>query len=183
MATEETRRTWLSWEMAAVICRWVLGGFFIYMGLNKALNPVAFLKLVRQYEMVTDPVLLNSIAAALPWFEVFCGLLLMLGVAVRGSALMLAVMLAPFTVIVFRRALAMAAASGMPFHTIKFDCGCGTGEVIIWHKLIENCIFFLLACWLMTNRGRRFCTRFTFFPERAHREAASAESLELPTRG
>ena len=35
------------------------------------------------------PVLLNSIAAALPWFEVVCGGLLLAGVAVRGSALIL----------------------------------------------------------------------------------------------
>ena len=80
------------------------------MGLNKALpHPEYFLKLVRQYDMVTSPLLLNSIGAALPWFEVFCGLLLLFGVAVRGSALMLVAMLVPFTLIVLKRALAIAA--------------------------------------------------------------------------
>ena len=80
--------TGIARDAAAVLARWWLGCVFIYMGLNKALpHPEYFLKLVRQYDMVTSPLLLNSIGAALPWFEVFCGLLLLVGVAVRGSAL------------------------------------------------------------------------------------------------
>src|SRR5437868_12250402 len=68
----------------AVLARWFLGGLFIYMGVVKALNPAEFLTLVRQYNMVSVPFLLNSIAAALPWFEIFCGALMLTGVAVRG---------------------------------------------------------------------------------------------------
>src|SRR5438094_1526903 len=126
-------------DYAAVMARWLLGILFIYMGLNKALHPVEFLKLVRQYEMVTSPWLLNSIAAALPWFEVFCGLLLLAGVAVRGSALISLLMLAPFTLLILRRALALSAAKTIPFCAVAFDCGCGTGEVVACHKLVENC--------------------------------------------
>ena len=67
---------------AAVIGRWQLGIVFIIMGLHKALpHPEAFLKLVRQYDLVTHPLLLNAIGAALPWFEVFCGVLLLAGPA------------------------------------------------------------------------------------------------------
>src|SRR5438046_2466436 len=110
-------------EIAGILIRWLLGGLFIYMGLSKALHPVEFLKLVRQYEMVSSPFLLNTIAAVLPWFEVVCGALLVAGVAVRGTALLLLGMLVPFTVIVLRRALAMAAERSLPFCAIKFDCG------------------------------------------------------------
>ena len=40
----------------AVAARWLLGGVFIYMGLSKALNPVEFLKLVREYGLLaTEP--------------------------------------------------------------------------------------------------------------------------------
>ena len=71
------------------------------MGLHKALPyPERFVKLVLQYDMVSSPLLLNSIGAALPWFEVFCGLLLVLGVGIRGAALNSVVMLVPFTLIV-----------------------------------------------------------------------------------
>src|SRR5215471_13189295 len=87
-------------DWLAAVARWALGIVFIYMGLIKALEPVAFLKLVHQYELVHTPFLLNFIAATLPWFEVFCGVLLLTGIAVRGSALLLLLMLVPFTIIV-----------------------------------------------------------------------------------
>jgi len=148
-------------ESAALLVRWLLGGFFIYMGLNKALHPVDFLKLVHQYDLVTVPWLLNSIAAALPWFEVFCGLLLVAGVAVRGSALMLVLMLVPFTLVVLKRGLALAAALHVPFCAVKFDCGCGGGEVFVCHKLPENCFLILLSIWLLTGRGRLLAARFS----------------------
>src|SRR5208282_6836420 len=104
-----------------------LGAAFLYLGLNKALHPVEFLKLVRQYDVTNDVLLLNSIAAALPWFEAFCGLLLLVGIAVRGTALISAVMLVPFTLLVVHRALLLQAALNIPFCAVKFDCGCGTG--------------------------------------------------------
>src|SRR5438270_115207 len=122
-------------DTVGVIARWFLGGVFIYMGLTKALDPGEFLKLVRQYDMVSSPFLLNSIAATLPWFEVFCGLLLLAGVAVRGAGLMLLAMLVPFTLIILKHGLALAADKGIPFCAVKFDCGCGTGEVVTCHKL------------------------------------------------
>src|SRR5262249_34272061 len=133
-------------EVFAVLARWGLGSLFVYMGISKALHPEAFLKLVRQYEMVTSPFVLNSIAAALPWFEVFCGILLVAGVAVRGAALNVLAMLIPFTGIVFRRALAISSAQGLAFCAVKFDCGCGLGEVIICHKLVENTLLMALSC-------------------------------------
>lgn len=148
-------------DAATVLARWLLGALFLYMGLNKALYPVEFLKLVRQYDWVHHPLLLNSIAATLPWFEIFCGGLLVAGVAVRGAALMLLLMLAPFTWIVWQRALTLQAALEIPFCAIKFDCGCGFGEVFICHKLAENAVLMLLSAWLLTGRGRQLCTRYS----------------------
>ena len=147
-------------ETAGVLARWLLGALFLYVGLNKAWHPVEFLKLVRQYELVDTPWLLNSIAASLPWFEVFCGLLLLSGVAVRGSALMLLLMLVPFTLIVLKRALAIHTAQTIPLCAVKFDCGCGTGEVLICRKLVENGFLILLSAWLLTGRGRPLCARY-----------------------
>jgi uncharacterized membrane protein YphA (DoxX/SURF4 family) len=150
--------------------RWALAVLFIYTGLTKALHPEEFLKLVRQYQLVSQPFLLNSIAAALPWFEVFCGLLLLFGVAVRGAALMLVLMLVPFTIVVFQRALAIAATQGLPFCAVKFDCGCGNGEVIICHKLVENGLLLLMATWLIIARPQRFCAQFSLLaPADLHR--------------
>ncbi len=146
-------------ELAAAIARWVLGGVMIYMGVSKALHPVDFLKIVRQYEMVENHVALNLIAAALPWFEIFCGLLLVCGIAVRGSALLCLAMLIPFTWIVLQRALAIREAKAIPFCAIQFDCGCGGGEVIICHKLLENGLLILMSALLVIGANRRWCLR------------------------
>jgi uncharacterized membrane protein YphA (DoxX/SURF4 family) len=162
-------------EWAAVLARWLLGAFFIYLGLNKALHPVDFLKLVREYELVQSSLLLNAVAIILPWFEIFCGLLLLGGVAVRGAALMLALMLVPFTVVVVRRALVIQAARHIPFCAVKFDCGCGTGEVFICRKVLENLVFLGLSLWLLAGHGRQLCLRYSLRSVRRGTEAGQDE--------
>ncbi|MGA3163538.1 MAG: MauE/DoxX family redox-associated membrane protein [Verrucomicrobiota bacterium] len=162
-----------SWKRAAVdtftvLARWLLGAAFLYLGLNKALDPVDFLKLVRQYDVVENSLLLNSIAAALPWFEVFCGLLLLAGVAVRGTALVLIFMLVPFTVLVFHRALILQAALAIPFCAVKFDCGCGAGVEFICRKLLENFLLLLLSVWLLAGHGRQLSLRFSLIKSPSH---------------
>jgi len=150
-------------EVFSLLARWLLGAMFLYMGLNKALHPVEFLKLVRQYDILHHHVLLNFVASTLPWFEIFCGLLLLLGVAVRGAAVTLVAMLVPFTVVVLMRALEIQEASGLPFCAIKFDCGCGAGEVFICRKLAENVFLTALSVTLVLWRSHRFCLRHSVF--------------------
>jgi uncharacterized membrane protein YphA (DoxX/SURF4 family) len=161
MKTDRTDWNRIALNLSAVLARWVLGAVFLYTGLSKALHPVDFLKLVRQYDLVQNSWLLNSIAAALPWFETFCGLLLLAGVVVRGTAVILVLLLVPFTVLVFHRALAIQSALAIPFCMVKFDCGCGTGAVFICRKLVENLALILLAGWLLAGYGCQFCLHFS----------------------
>ena len=145
--------------------RLVLGGLFIYMAWDKIANPDIFLKLIREYQMVPlhPPILINSIAILLPWVEMLCGVLLILGVALRGALLTLLVMLISFTVVVAWRAISIWQAEQVPFCSIKFDCGCGSGEQYICAKILENIGLCLLAVLLMLSRSRRFCLRGELF--------------------
>ena len=161
MQTGQPIKNRLVVDLLTILARWLLGAAFLYVGLNKALHPVEFLKLVRQYDLTQTAWLLNSIPAALPWFEVFCGLLLLVGIAVRGTALISAVMLVPFTLVVLHRALLLKAALSIPFCAVKFDCGCGTGAEFICRKLSENLILLALSIWLLAGRGRQFSLRFS----------------------
>jgi len=140
-------------DVASLVIRVALGVILIYMGAHKVGDPAAFLKLVRQYNALHDHVLLNLVAATLPWFEVFCGALLILGVAVRGTALNIAVLLAVFTVLIYIRGRALSATGGLPFCAVKFDCGCGAGEVMVCRKLAENTGLFLMSLWLVIRRA------------------------------
>lgn len=144
-------------NVLGLAARLVLGGLYVSMGLAKAVYPADFLKLVREYGFVADPLALNLIAAGLPWFEVFCGLLILGGVAIRGTAAISLGMLVPFTVLVWQRALAIQGASGLPFCAVRFDCGCGAGEVWICQKLAENGLLILLSLWLLAVRRPGWC--------------------------
>jgi len=154
--------------------RLVLGGLFIYMGYNKAVEPIDFLKLVREYHMIPEhpPLLLNLIAVTLPWLEVFCGILLVLGVAVRGNALLLLAMLIAFTIIVTARALHIYSIEDIPFCAIKFDCGCGAGEEWICHKIPKNLGLCALSVIVLLSRSRRWCLRGDLFRRPAPPEPA-----------
>lgn len=137
------------------VARLGLGGFFLYSGLAKALHPVEFLKLLRLYDFTDASVVLNVIAATLPWFEVVCGAALVFGIAVRGTALVTLALLVPFTGVVLRRALALQAAQAIPFCAVRFDCGCGMGEVAICYKLVENALLIGAALWLLASFPQR----------------------------
>ena len=43
---------WRTADVLPLLARLLLGVLFIYMGLNKALHPVEFLKLLRQYDVL-----------------------------------------------------------------------------------------------------------------------------------
>jgi len=139
--------------------RLMLGTMFIWMGCKKIGEPIVFLKQVRLYHMVPEsvPALLNSIAIILPWIEVVTGSALILGIALRGSALIQLVMLIIFTGAIFLRALNVNRVEGTPFFQIVFDCGCGAGPVTIWKKLLENLGLCLLTFIPLLSRSRRFC--------------------------
>ena len=169
-AKSESSSTLAGW--LAVCARLFLGGLFIYMGLNKASHPVEFLKLVREYDLTQSAAILNFIAAALPWFEIFTGLLLVAGVGVRGAGLLAFGMLVPFTVAIAQRALAIHEASGTPFCGIRFDCGCGAGEVLICKKLVENAGLVVLSLLIVAIRAPRAALRYSLLAAPSARPAS-----------
>jgi len=139
------------------LARLILGIVFVYLGCVKVADPVGFLKMLRQFRLIESSLLLNTIASALPWFEVICGLLLIAGIRIRGTALLVAGMLAGFTAAVALRAIEIYNAETIAFCAIRFDCGCGSGEVLICQKIIENSLLAMLAVAVSAATNHRFC--------------------------
>ena len=157
-------------DIAAFLTRVFIGGMFIYLGWTKALDPVTFLKSIREFDILQTPWKMNVVAAWLPWFEVWCGSLLMLGVGVRASAFSLGALLVAFTSMVLWRALNLYSAGGIAFCEIQFDCGCGNGEVIVCHKIVQNVALILFSFWIACIKNHKFgllpAIRFSFRSER-----------------
>lgn len=141
-----------------LIARLLLGGSFMYLGYLKLGDPVEFLKQVRLYNILPEspPYLLNGTAILLPWLEVICGTLIVLGLFMRGAVVHLMLMLAVFIPALLSRGLQISAEAGIPFSQVAFDCGCGTGVVLTWKKLVENSVLLLLALYVLTSGSRRF---------------------------
>lgn len=148
--------------------RLVVGFLFVRMGWAKLEDPVAFLKLVRQYELAPEsvPWLLNGMAIVIPWLEVWLGALLLLGVAVRGVSLALLALLVVFTGAIALRGLGLAESQGLPLCDVAFDCGCGGGVVRACTKVTENLGLALLLVVALLSRSRRFCVAATLLGRR-----------------
>ncbi len=142
----------------ASVMRVYLGGYFIYAGINKVLDPVGFLKAIHLYNLLpeTPPYFLNSTAIILPWLEITCGIALILGWYVRGAASIIAIMLCVFTPAIFLRSLGAMHEQSISFFAVEFDCGCGTGAEIIWIKLCKNLGLFSLAMITALSNSRYF---------------------------
>lgn len=147
----------LGWPL--VIVRLILAYMFITMGWEKAWHPEAFIKLIREYEMVPDSayLFLNTLGVVLPWLEITCGVALLLGVMVRGAAALLAGMLVAFTTAIILRAIGIYQGEPIAFCAISFDCGCGGGLTNVCVKIPENIGLLALSLLAVFARSRFLC--------------------------
>lgn len=99
----------------AVLVRVLVGGVFVFAGFSKLLLPHAeVIAHVQQYQVL--PSWLVSITATfLPWLEVCSGTALLIGFFTTPAALLIAVQLANFCVL-----MVIVLAAGIPIE----DCGC-----------------------------------------------------------
>lgn len=161
-----------------LLARLVLGGMMVRMGWAKIGDPVAFLKLLDQYQIFPPSwyVVQNLLAVCLPWIETLGGLLLIFGLFTRGNGLLFLVLLTGFTIAIVDRARDIHAAQDIPYSQIHFDCGCGGGDVYVKIKVPENVTLWVLAWVCLLSRSRRFALDGLLFNRRpmAHVPATSA---------
>ncbi len=164
------------------LMRIFLGGFFIYAGRNKVLDPFTFLKGIRLYDMLpeTPAIFLNGTVVVMPWLEIVCGVALVLGLFRRGAGTLIALMICVFTPAIFLRSLAVMNEQGISFFAVVFDCGCGTGDEIIWIKLCKNAGLLVLALSTVFSHSSRFCLAAFF--DRRPTESGSCSRCGSPVQ-
>jgi len=99
----------------AVLVRVLVGGVFVFAGFSKLLLPHAeVIAHVQQYQILSG--WLVSIAATfLPWLEVGSGTALLIGFCTTPAALLIAMQLVTFSVL-----MVIVLVAGIPIE----DCGC-----------------------------------------------------------
>ncbi|MCC6671770.1 MAG: DoxX family protein [Planctomycetes bacterium] len=159
MVTPRGFRGWLrDAALPLLVARLVVGGVYVWYGVNKVREPVAFLKALHGYGIlpVEPPHPLNLTVVVLPWIEILCGALLLAGAWLRAAGVLLCAMTVVFTVAVALHASGLAAAQGLSLCAVRFDCGCGIGEVWVCPKLAENLALIALAGVAAGSRSRRW---------------------------
>jgi hypothetical protein len=70
-------------------------------------------------------------------------------------------------------------AKDIAFCAIKFNCGCGGGDVFICSKLVENVTLSVLAVLCLLSKSRRFCAWKDIVPARGdqRKEASTTRAV------
>ena len=134
-----------------ILCRIVsliVGGIFIYAGVIKVMDPVAFARDIDNYHILPWAVSVR-LAFYLPWLEVFCGLAVICGLFYRGGLLILNALTSIFII-----ASIVAKARGL-----DISCGCFGHASKNWsfnsHLLLD--LILLVAAvflWLSERQAR-----------------------------
>lgn len=98
--------------------RLYIGGLFVYAAMYKINYVAEFSNTIASYQLVPYWAV-NGLAVTMPWTEIICGALLILGVRVRSVCCIVNALLAVFTVAIFINLLTGATISCGCFHTIE----------------------------------------------------------------
>jgi uncharacterized membrane protein YphA (DoxX/SURF4 family) len=120
--------------------RLFLGAVFIFASIDKIAAPEPFAIAVEAYKILPYP-LINLFALVVPWLELLCGIFLIAGYNIRGSAIVASALLTGFT----------AAILSAMARSLNIDCGC-FGEAyqapVGWARVLEDLGLLLLGAYL-----------------------------------
>ena len=132
-----------------LIVRLAVGIIFIYASLDKISDPAQFARIIYNYHLLPGA-LINILALVLPWTEIICGILLIIGVYKEGSIILVNLM-----VLVFIVAIGINL-----FRGINLECGCfsvsSKAKESAISLLIRDFGLLALTIYAFLNRSGRF---------------------------
>ncbi len=130
-------------KFLVVILRIALGAIFIYASFDKILNPYDFAKAIYNYQILPD-ILINAVAIILPWTELLCGILLVLGIWYPGSLFLVNLML-----IIFTASLIFNFLRGVNVYCGCFSTSMEDADAAYMIKTILRDGFFMVSGWFL----------------------------------
>jgi uncharacterized membrane protein YphA (DoxX/SURF4 family) len=145
-------KRFLEHPLILLVLRLFLGMMFVYASWDKILHPAQFAQAVYNYKILPVP-LVNLFALILPWVELIAGLGLILGIYIRGNALIITCLLFTF----------VAAAGISIYRNLDITCGCfdtAGGRKVGARLIIEDSSLLLISLWVLVKgkkvKGERF---------------------------
>lgn len=133
----------------AVIFRWIFGLIFIYASIHKIADPIAFSETIYNYQVLPD-VLINPLAIWLPWLELFAGLSLIIGVWIKGGALIISILSMAFAIVV----------GSAVVRRLDIACGCfyssDTEEIIEWTYMAQDLCLLIMGIPVLFFDKRKY---------------------------
>ncbi|MFK4764584.1 MauE/DoxX family redox-associated membrane protein [Desulfobaculum sp. SPO524] len=137
--------------LLAVAFRLYLGGLFIYASIYKITYPAVFAESIANYQIVPYA-LVGVMAVVLPWVELLCGILLIVGVRSRSACAFICAMLVMF----------LSAVVWVLVADIPVGCGCfhSQEDPISWLTALRDAgwlamavhVFFFDSLFHLENR-------------------------------
>ncbi len=128
--------------------RIIVAMVFIFASIEKIADPESFAVAVSNYRVL--PVfLINFVAIAIPWIELFAGIFLLAGVFPRENSLIIGALLVMFIVLI-----SIALIRGL-----DIECGCyGTinAEKVGFKKIAENFLLLTLSLQIILYGAGKF---------------------------
>jgi uncharacterized membrane protein YphA (DoxX/SURF4 family) len=160
--------------------RLFLGAVFVFAAYNKIPAIQSFAEAIKGFQVIdadTHPELIIIGAFVIPWFELFAGLMLILGLRARAAVLGIGLVLAMFIYALLHVILTDVSADCSCFGDSNFICGSTVG----WCQVIRNVVFLIPAVYLLIRGpGRVSIDQIIGKPEQITYEPANA-SQRVPT--
>lgn len=137
----------------ALVFRMYIGGLFVYASMSKISYSAEFADTIASYQIVPYWAV-NITAVLMPWLELVCGFLLIIGVRVKSAALLIGAMLAMFTV-----AIVINLIRGT-----KMGCGCFSSmeDEMTWMTVLRDLLWLgMTAHIFLYDRAFQLERRFT----------------------
>ena len=134
-------------DVIGLLARLGLAAVWLISGIIKAVDPRTTVVAVRAYQIFPES-LVGTIAGILPFLEIALGVLLVIGLATRLTAVLSAVVL-----VAFLAGVISAAARGL-----SIDCGCfggggdvAAGQTAYTEEILRDLGFLALAVYLIVR--------------------------------
>ena len=126
----------ISSNYLSLLLRYYLGFLFITVGVSKISHTSGFAESVASYQIIPYWSV-NFVAVALPWVELVCGMLLVIGLRTRAVAVIISILLFTF-------------ATGILINLVRGStiyCGCfsNLGDKISWWDIPRDLLWALFA--------------------------------------